>query len=442
MLDAYLLGVEHFFSFGSCHFVLMRFQQMITLSSPYPKLRALDIRPHLQAGQPYLLLRDPQQITAQALLVPQGLASLLALCDGSHTVEAISAAARSRLGAALTPDRIVEFVNALDQAYMLDNARYLTARAQVLDTYRRASARLPALAGLSYPNDKTQLWRQLQDYLESADNVEPLAIDWTRPFGLLSPHIDYGRGGKVYAQVWKRAAHAVREAELVIILGTDHYGSDLFTLTHQNYATPYGTLPTDQTLVDALAAAIGPEAAFAGELRHRGEHSLELVAVWLHHMRAGEPCAVVPMLCGGFHHFLYNGAQPKDDATIADVIAVLQQFTRGRRAVVIASGDLAHVGPAFGGAPLNAATRAQLQLADQTLLNHMCRGDVEGFFGEIRRVRDGNNVCGVSPIYLTMRTLAATTGEPVGYGVCPADEVDTSVVTVGGMIFQGGAVNR
>ena len=410
---------------------------MTTFSATHPKLRALDIRPHTQAGQAYLLLRDPQQITEHALLIPQGLAPLLALCDGTRTVEAISAAVRLRLGTALPTERIEEFIAALDQAYMLDNARFAAAQAQVLAAYRNAPARSPTLAGRSYPSHKTALWQQLQDYLESADGIEPITIDWTRPFGLLSPHIDYGRGGKVYAQVWKRAAQAMREAELVILLGTDHYGADLFTLTRQNYATPYGTLPTDRTIVDALATVIGEEAAFGGELRHRGEHSLELVAVWLHHMRAGEPCNLVPILCGGFHHFFYNGAHPNDDRTIAGVIEVLQQVTRSQRTVVIASGDLAHVGPAFGGAPLNAATRAQLHLADQALLNHMRAGDVDGFFGEIRRIRDGNNVCGVSPIYLTMRTLAAITGEPVGYAVCPADEVDTSVVTVGGMIFQG-----
>jgi len=382
-------------------------------------------------------LRDPQQITEQALLVPQVLAPLLACCDGAHTIDEISLALQRRLGAALTTAQISKFVATLDQAYMLENERYAAARAQALAHYRRGAARPPTLAGLSYPSDKTKLWQHLQDFLESADEVDPITIDWHRPFGLLSPHIDYGRGGTVYAQVWKRAAQAVREAELAIILGTDHYGADLFTLTRQHYATPYGILPTDHAIVDTLAQVIGEEAAFAGELRHRGEHSLELVAVWLHHMRAGEPCALVPILCGGFHQFLYNGAHPQEDATIAGVIAALQRATQGRRAVIIASGDLAHVGPAFGGAPLTASGLAALRQADQTLLDLMCAGDVDGFFGEIRRIRDGNNVCGVSPIYLTMRTLNAVTGEAIGYAVCPADEVDASVVTVGGMIFHG-----
>ena len=140
----------------------------------------------------------------------------------------------------------------------------------------------------------------------------------------------------------------------MILLGTDHYGSDLFSLTRQNYATPYGVLPTDTTIVDQLAAAIGEEAAYAGELRHRGEHSLELVAVWLHHMRAGEPVPVVPILTGSFHPFMEDGMEPQDDETVRDVLAdaALRRW-QGKRVLVIASGDLAHVGPAFGGRPLD-----------------------------------------------------------------------------------------
>jgi len=42
--------------------------------------------------------------------------------------------------------------------------------------------------------------------------------------GVISPHIDYQRGGPVYAAVWQRAAGAIRGAELVIVFGTDHSG--------------------------------------------------------------------------------------------------------------------------------------------------------------------------------------------------------------------------
>jgi MEMO1 family protein len=406
-----------------------------------PKLRSLSIRHHTQDGHPYLLLHDPQQITDNSLLIPQPLATILAFCDGEHELQDMLTAFQHHVGLRLPYKRLEELITALDEAFMLENERFFAAYARTLTAYRQAPHRTAALAGLSYPEQRQQLWQRLQAYLEAVDHVEPLPIDWARPVGLLSPHIDYPRGGSVYAHVWKRAAQIAQEAELAILIGTDHYGSDRFTLTRQHYATPYGVLPTDQPIVDQLAQAIGEEAAFAGELRHCGEHSLELVAVWLHHLRAGHPCAVVPILCGGFHRYLKNGAMPAQDPVITKVISTLRAATKGRRTVVIASGDLAHVGPAFGGEPLTTHGRAQLRTADEQLMNHMRNGDVESFFGAIRQVQDANNVCGLAPIYLTMHTLGASPqtplrGHPAGYATCPADEHDTSVVTIGGMIFH------
>ncbi len=414
-------------------------------SALYPKLRSLSIRPHRQEGQTYLLLRDSQQITDINLLVPQPLAAMLAYCDGMHAVEEMVAAFSRRSGIQLPIEAAEELIARLDEALMLENERFFTAYARTVDEYRKASHRPAALAGLSYPAQKQQLAQLLQGYLETVEPSTPLPVDWSCPVGLLSPHIDYSRGGAVYAQVWKRAAQMAQEAELVILLGTDHYGSDPFTLTRQHYATPYGVLPTAMPIVDQLAEVIGEEAAFAGELRHRSEHSLELVAVWLHHMRDGQPCDLVPILCGGFHRFLHAATTPDQDPTVASVIEILQTVAKGRRTLIIASGDLAHVGPAFGGAPLNAASRAQLRAADERLIVQMEHGDVEGFFEAIRHVQDANNVCGVSPIYLTMRTLGATRrgkrnpagvrGQQIGYATCPADEQNTSVVTVAGLIF-------
>ena len=219
------------------------------------------------------------------------------------------------------------------------------------------------------------------------------------------------------------------------MFGTDHYGSDPFTLTRQSYATPYGVLPTAQFVIDELTEAIGEEAAFAGELRHRGEHSLELVATWLHHMREGQSCEFVPILCGGFHHFIHNGTAPATDPLLNDVLAALRISTAKRKIAVIASGDLSHVGPAFGGRPLTMVDRTHLRHDDDELIAQMCLGNAENFFASIRRVRDCNNVCGVAPVYLTMRLLGATQGECTSYATCSADEHASSVVTVGGVLF-------
>lgn len=401
-----------------------------------PTLRPLDMRPCEHQGRDYFLLRDPAQLTDDTLLVPMPLALVLGYCDGRRTLDAVASAFEQDYGVAIGVSAIQALLARLDDALMLENERAAEARGKVVANFRQAPYRTPALAGRAYPAEADVLWRHLQDFLEAEEVVAPLAADWARPVGLLSPHIDYARGGPVYAQVWKRAAQIAREADLAILLGTDHYGADPFTLTRQHYATPYGMLPTAQPVVDALAAVVGEEAAFAGELRHRGEHSLELVAVWLHHMRGGQPIELAPILVGGLHRYLTNGAKPTDDRLLQRVIETLRTVSAGRRVLVIASGDLAHVGPAFGGAPLDSAGIVALQATDQQLLEHLQKGDAEGFFGAIQRVRDCNNVCGVAPIYLTLRTLGPVQGESLGYAVCPADTRGASVVTVGGMLFR------
>jgi hypothetical protein len=74
-------------------------------------------------------------------------------------------------------------------------------------------------------------------------------------------------------------------------------------------------------------------------------------------MRAGQAAAVVPILTGSFHPFMVNGATPASDPTVAAVLDVLRAAMAGRRTLIVASGDLAHVGPAFGGAALDGVAR-------------------------------------------------------------------------------------
>jgi MEMO1 family protein len=51
-------------------------------------------------------------------------------------------------------------------------------------------------------------------------------------------------------------AETVQQADLAIVFGTDHFSEGFpFSLTRQNYATPYGVLPTAVEIVDRLAAS-------------------------------------------------------------------------------------------------------------------------------------------------------------------------------------------
>lgn len=399
----------------------------------YPRLRPVDLRPIVRNGRQYVVVRDPLRLSEQMVMIPQTLAPALALCDGTRDLRAIRAALMVRYGVRVNEETLRSLIATLDELYLLENERFREAQARALEIYRRAPFRPPMLAEEVYPEDPTAL-RQLIRRFEEEASGEDLEEDGR---GLVSPHIDYARGGRTYARVWRRAAPFVREADLAVILGTDHYGEDRsITLTRQHYATPFGVLPTALSVVDALAQALGEEAAFAGELRHRGEHSIELAAVWLHATREGKPVELVPILCGPLMTFVQEDRDPISDPAIVRFIETLRAAIAGRRAVIVAAGDLAHVGPAFGGRPLDLPGRARLKADDEALIERMVAGDAAGFFAEIRRTKDRNNVCGVSPIYLALRVLEPTTGEKVDYALCPADEQGTSVVSICGLVWR------
>jgi len=403
----------------------------------YPKLRPLDIRPFRQDGQTMLLLRDPLELTDQLLGLPQPLAPLLGLCDGTRDLVGIHTALSIRWGIRVSRQTINQLVEMLDEACLLDNERSAEAMHCALSRYRDAPNRPPSLAGGGYPADAEALTGFL-DSFDCRDVSCGRQPSSTAPIrGVVSPHIDYARGGPVYRAVWSAAAEAARAADLAVIFGTDHLGGPgSITVTRQSYATPYGLLPTAIDVVDAVVNALGEKSAFAEELHHRSEHSIELASVWLHYVRQGRGIEIAPILCGSFAHFIAGQADPAHDPQIEGAIAALRKATEGRNLLVVAAADLAHVGPAFGGPPFDPPARAELRLSDAELLDIVASGNADGFFAALRSAGDRNNVCGLPPIYLALRFLGDARGETIAYDQCRADEADTSWVSVAGTVWR------
>ena len=90
---------------------------------------------------------------------------------------------------------------------------------------------------------------------------------------------------------------------------------------------------------------------------------------------------------------------------------------RGRRVVVIAGADMAHMGPRFGDpAPLDAARRAELRQNDTVSLELAAHGDAKGFWRHVARDLGTRRVCGLAPIYAMLRTVrGGATGDLVHY---------------------------
>ncbi len=400
-----------------------------------PKLRAINIQPAVHRGQQGVLLADPLGITESSLFVPTALAPLLPLIDGSRDLGTLRTGFELRTGIPLSPRVIENLISELDASTFLDNAHFAQALRSATEEYRRAQSRPPIMAGRSCPGDPKELAELLRGHLDQEPKAPPWAADIK---GVISPHIDFLRGGPIYGGVWATAAPSVKEAELIVILGTDHNGGEgEITLTRQSYETPWGIVPTDRDVVDKIAALAGDGAVFGGELRHRGEHSVEAALIWAHYLMRDRPCRAVPILCGSFESFIHQKVNPSTSGAISATIEVLRETVGRHRTIIVAAADLAHVGPAFGDLlPLDLAARARLEAQDRRLIGILGRADPQAFLDEIRTDGDQRRICGIPPIYITLAVLAGMEGTSTGYAQCPASEEGTSIVSICGMVYR------
>ena len=182
-----------------------------------PKLRRLQVGRGQQHGQQVLVISDPCGLSDCAVILPANLATVLELCDGTRNVAALRTVLELRTGLRVGPDYLEKMFAALDKALMIDNEHFARVHEEAVKKFRAAPSRPPTMADRVYPANSELLEQVLCGYLDGllpdADNMTK--TDEVR--GLVSPHIDYQRGGTVYAEVWRRAAEAARAAEVAIV---------------------------------------------------------------------------------------------------------------------------------------------------------------------------------------------------------------------------------
>jgi MEMO1 family protein len=364
-----------------------------------PRLIPLEPRPvELQDGTEGVALRDPHGILEGVAFVTPAAYWILAHFDGRRTGQQVrDALEQAGLRVALAD---VERVAAqAAEAGLVEGPVHDARRAAALAAFR-AAPRAPACAGSSYPADPAALSAQLARFY--LDPQGPGRRDRASRAGdgvrlLVAPHIDFGRGGPVYAHAY--GALEGCDADLFVVFGTAHASPHrLFTLTRQDYATPLGAVETDRAVIDALAAALGDDELFGDELVHRGEHSCEFQMVWLRWLFPDRPLRAVPVLCSSISHLRDPGRET------SRFLAALSHATAGRKVCYVAGADLAHVGPMYGDE--RAPTRDELgafERQDRATLACLAGGDAGAFHGDAIVGDERRRLCGIAPIYAAMR---------------------------------------
>ncbi|MDX2177562.1 MAG: AmmeMemoRadiSam system protein B [Candidatus Sumerlaeia bacterium] len=382
-----------------------------------PAIRPLEMIPLEQRGQPFLLVRDPLGVIPQpvGLAVDPMLLIVLQLADGQRTIGEMASVATQATGHIISHEVLRDVVRQLDEALLLQSERFVAAWTAKREAYAKETVRKSSVFPIPAAMDRlaviAELGKEFRRHLMSSISPpERLDLAAGSVQGVLAPHIDYQRGGEVYAWSYKALAEHGRSPDTYFILGVVHRPAmHRFIATRKHFETPFGTVPCDTALLDEFAADFGGM-LFEDEYQHAAEHSIELQVVYLKKMLGDRPFKVVPVLVSSFDDLLEAEGPPKvADPEVGAFAGALRRLLEkhGSRVALVGGVDFSHCGPEFGDEELNEPARCeQIKGGDRAALDAIERVDAEAFFDSFRPDFNSRKVCSVGPIYLALDAMA------------------------------------
>ena len=393
-----------------------------------PRLRYVEAFPVDYQGQKLVCLRDPQNLSGKILFVSSEALFIISQFDGKHSIIDIQETFMRQFGDLIFRDEIDGLINQLDEALMLDSENYRNFKTNLEEEFKNSAVRKPSHAGLSYPHEADEVKKWLNDLFERADLSHPATSHNGRIRGIISPHIDFRRGGHSYALAYRELIDS--DADTFIVFGTSHYAEveNPFILTKKHFITPFGEADTDTKIVEELTQHCNWD-LFEGEIFHRQEHSIEFQVVFLQHLFGDKKkFKIVPILCNSFFSMIHNGKSPREDGNVSTFLNLIGDLISSKNgAFVIAGADMAHVGLKFGDTePVGESTLTWIKERDLLSLSFTENIDAEGFFRSVEVEKDKRKICGLSPIYALLSTIRAEKGKLLHYD--QALEPDTGSV--------------
>lgn len=367
-----------------------------------PALRNIEIIPAGEDSKDMFLLRDPERLSERSITVTSAVLFCLQYFDGQTQVATMQELWRRASGGQELPlEQLSLVLTEMDEAYLFRNERSQQRKAEVVEEFRALPVRPQC-----YPVEANDLQRLLDENYLQAELPLPVAAEKGKKklAMLMAPHIDFYRGNTAWALAYGLAKKEF-SGDLVLILGTNHqYHDQPAALTAKDYQTPFGTVETAGGIINELAAEL-PFDPFADEFGHRNEHSIELAATALKHAY-GDACPrILPVLCGSLDEWLVTGSDPTQDEGVCALQAALRNLVerQAERLLIVASVDLAHIGPMFGDAQAVDDQMMESCLEkDRQLLGAVAEGDQEAFLRLVIAERNARHICGVAPLYYAL----------------------------------------
>lgn len=409
------------------------------MADAFPKLRGeIDAAPASRDGENFYILYDRAGVTASRLLVsPLGLL-IAGRLDGSVSILDISDNLSREFGGGIACAEVEKIVDALDEALFLDGSRFHDYQAQAARDFRAAPVRVAGSAGSAYSDEPAALAKELDRMLaEAPPSEEAASFADAHPRGVVVPHIDYMRGGPGYGQAYRMLADAPAP-RTVVVIGTAHMPlRERFSLCDKDFDTPLGRVGVDHDAADRLRRSVRHLADIDYDiLAHRGEHSIELQAVWLRHVY-GDRVRIVPLLASSVGEFLDGDRQPEEatrEPVLRAVTECLSEIAAEGGVMLMASADLSHVGPRFGDArEVTNQFLAEVEEVDRDYLEAVADGAVDGL-ASLARHGDRHHVCGSACVFTLGLALSDADVRLLGYHQAATPEM-RQAVTYASMVF-------
>lgn len=418
-----------------------------------PHLRYIDTFPIQEKGETYFVIRDPLEISPSPLIVSPVEFYILNFFDGTRSIPDIQAEVQQRMeGLEIPVDRITKLIDILDTNYFLIGSRFEIHVQQIMDDYHRSPVRQAWHAGGSYPENPAELNHKIDKFYASPDGAGILngtvnagipehisAPENWQLQAIMVPHIDLRVGGECYTHAYKPLFESsAANADLYIILGVAHYGGNgFFTTTTKDFQTPLGEVKTDKDFVTRWHENAGTNLS-QGDWAHRIEHSIEFQLPFLQH-GLKKPFEIVPVLCGSVEPFIEGGKRLEDDAELTGLIKSLKKTLAetDKRAVLVLSVDLAHMGPKFGDDfDINSEIAQEIQEADYQMFNALSRMDSDTFHDIMVKDLIPRKVDACGAAYTLLSLMDDGAGKMVSYDQNFQPDTN-SLVSYGSMVFWG-----
>ncbi len=183
--------------------------------------------------------------------------------------------------------------------------------------------RKPAVAGLFYPLDATELESQILSLLDENKPTKK----YNNIAGIVAPHAGYIYSGKSAAIAYNVIKENT-QFETAIILSPSHHkyfeGSCIYN--GDAYETPLGEISINKAIAKYIVDS--SESIYFGKDGHKEEHALEVQLPFLQAIT--DYCDIVPIVIG--NQSLKN---------LKQLSAVLSEFA-DEQTIIIASSDLSH----------------------------------------------------------------------------------------------------